>query len=295
MTLWIAFAIWMLEIVLIAALAANRRGAQAGVALAVALLPLAGLVSTRSVLGLCVLLVALLFGLFRAWDFASGPPLPGFARRLLHLFAVVDTRRTTAARARFDGRALLRLLLGSALAAGALWVIDAADGYAGWQRLALRWYVGGLALVLALFDAFDALIALLAAAFGRAVPPVNRAPFGSTSLADFWGTRWNRIIGTILREHLHRPFARRSAVAGMLAAFVFSAAFHAYLMGIVQGPWHALAWAAFFLLQPPLIAIERQLRVRRWRPAFGRAWTLAVLGLLLPLFIEPALVVIERI
>src|SRR5688572_3551348 len=119
MTLWIAFAIWMLEIVLIAALAGSRRGAQAGVVLAIALLPIAGMVETRAVLPLCVLLVALLFAVFRAWDFARGPRLSGFGHRLLHLVAVVDTRRTQRVAARFDTRAALRMLLGVVVSAAA--------------------------------------------------------------------------------------------------------------------------------------------------------------------------------
>jgi hypothetical protein len=52
-------------------------------------------------------------------------------------------------------------------------------------------------------------------------------------------------------------------------------------------------WGAFFLVQPPLIAVERRMKVRRWRPAAGRAWTLAALAIASPLLVEPALQLVE--
>jgi hypothetical protein len=50
---------------------------------------------------------------------------------------------------------------------------------------------------------------------------------------------------------------------------------------------------AFFLVQPLFIVAERRMRVRRWLPAAGRAWTLAILTITSPLFVEPALQIIE--
>lgn len=55
----------------------------------------------------------------------------------------------------------------------------------------------------------------------------------------------------------------------------------------------SLMWGTFFVVQPLLIAVERWMKVRRWRPAAGRAWTLAVLAITSPLIVEPALQLIE--
>jgi hypothetical protein len=60
---------------------------------------------------------------------------------------------------------------------------------------------------------------------------------------------------------------------------------------------HALGagdlWALFFLLQGVFILLERRLRVARWRPALAHVWTVALLVLSSPLFIEP-LPLVER-
>ena len=49
--------------------------------------------------------------------------------------------------------------------------------------------------------------------------------------------------------------------------------------------------------EPParvLIAAERRFGERRWRPAARRAWTLGVLAITSPLFVEPLLQIAER-
>jgi hypothetical protein len=50
---------------------------------------------------------------------------------------------------------------------------------------------------------------------------------------------------------------------------------------------------AFFLVQPLFIVVERWMKVRQWRPAARRAWTLTCLTIASPLFVEPALQIIE--
>jgi hypothetical protein len=292
--LWIAFAAWAVEAVVIAALSATRRGAQASVALAIAMLTMAGFVDTDNRFALCVLGILLLFCLFRAWDFATGPALPGFWHRLLHLVAIIDTRRVVRIEPRFDPRILLRLALAAAVSVFAWWVVVQADGFTGWPRYALRWYVGGFLLPFAVFEVVDALLVLATVPFGWSAPPINRTPYLSRSVAEFWSKRWNSIIGTILREHVYRPYSRRGAMVGVVAAFVFSAAFHAYLIGVALDSRHALAWVAFFLAQPALLVIERKLGVRRWKPVWGWAWTLGSLAVLFPLFIEPVLVLFAQ-
>jgi len=60
------------------------------------------------------------------------------------------------------------------------------------------------------------------------------------------------------------------------------------------GRWKiAVVFGAFFLVQPLLIAAERRLAVRRWRPEAGRAWTLTALAITSPMVIEPALQFVE--
>jgi hypothetical protein len=67
------------------------------------------------------------------------------------------------------------------------------------------------------------------------------------------------------------------------------------MASFVLGGWKIGAvFGAFFLVQPLLIAAERRLAVRRWRPAAGRAWTLTALAITSPLVIEPSLQFLER-
>jgi uncharacterized membrane protein YhaH (DUF805 family) len=76
----------------------------------------------------------------------------------------------------------------------------------------------------------------------------------------------------------------------MFATFAISAAGHALMAFFVLGRWKsAVIFGSFFLAQPLLIAAERRLAVRRWRPEAGRAWTLAVLAITSPMVIEPTL------
>jgi hypothetical protein len=294
-TIWLALAVWAAEIVVIAALAASRRGARAGVWLAIALLPLPAFVVEPWWPLVALLILALLFAVFRAADLATDRTLATFPRRLAHMPSLVDRRRMTRVPPHFDWRALGRLVVAAAITFAALRVVAVADHFDGWRHYALRWYVGGGPLPFSLFAMLDGVLALVLAPFGRTIPPVNRAPYLATSLSDFWSRRWNSIINTLLRVHVYRPFANRGAVVAMTVAFIASAALHAYLIGMLLGPGATLAWIAFFLAQPALMWVERRLRVRRWRPAWGHAWTLGALALLYPLFIEPVLVLFARI
>jgi hypothetical protein len=60
------------------------------------------------------------------------------------------------------------------------------------------------------------------------------------------------------------------------------------------GKWGiSFSCGAFFCVQPLLIAAERRMNLRRWRLAAARIWTLAALTITSPLFVEPALQIIE--
>jgi hypothetical protein len=292
----VAFAVWAIEVVAIAALAASPRGARAGVWLAIALLPLPAFVRQAWWPPLFVLEVALLFAMFRAADLAGDRTLASFPRRLGHLVSLPDSRRVQRGLPRrFDTQALLKLVVAGVIVAAAWWIVGAADRFEDWRRYALRWYVGGGPLPFAMFACLDALLALGLAAFGRAMPLVNRAPYLATSLSDFWARRWNSIVNTVLRDHVYRRLASRGALFAMTATFLASALLHAYLIAVLMGGWATLAWTVFFLAQAALLWLERLLRVRRWRPAWGRVWTLGTLALLYPLFVEPLLVLFERV
>jgi hypothetical protein len=57
----------------------------------------------------------------------------------------------------------------------------------------------------------------------------------------------------------------------------------------------SVVWGAFFFVQPLLILLERRMKVRRWRPAAARGWTLSALAVTCPLIVEPTLQILARI
>jgi D-alanyl-lipoteichoic acid acyltransferase DltB (MBOAT superfamily) len=125
---------------------------------------------------------------------------------------------------------------------------------------------------------------------GIEVPAFMRHPILSKTIAEFWSVRWNRAVHGMLRGALYRPLARRGlARTGVLASFAGSAALHFWIVIFSTNAWLALQMASFFLVQGVLALVENGLRVRRWRPAAARAWTVGTFALSSPLFVEPFL------
>jgi hypothetical protein len=294
MPIVVALAILALELFVLAALTATPRGARVGLGIAMLMLSLPAFVAPTPWPWLAYLELALLFAMFRSADFAAEHWPATFRQRLRHLVAIVDTRKVTRVPRHFDRAAFVKLVVAGAITAFAFWAIARGARYDDWRRQALQWYVGGMPLPFAAFALLDGALALCAAALGLRVPPVNRAPYCATSLSEFWSRRWNNVVNDVLREHVYRPLAGRGALVAMTAAFVASAALHAYLIGMLLGLAATVSWTLFFLAQAPLMWLERALGVRRWPRAFGHAWTLGTLALCYPLFVRPLVELLAR-
>ena len=221
---------------------------------------------------------------------------PGF--RVLHLLVLHDLRHDGAARQ--PGRIRLRpdwrpgLLLGSSLwgaaAAVALWLalFIAPTLSPPWRWLARCGAGVGFAYagVEGALGAFE----LVYRVVGLRPPVLHRQPLLSLSIAEFWGRRWNRIVGSWLFATFYRPLAARGSPGwGLVAAFAGSAVLHLYFTWAALGLRPALHMAAFFLVQLPLLGLERRLGQSSWPRAARRVWTLAWLVLVSPLFVEPML------
>jgi len=282
-----ALAAWCVELVLVALLAATPRGARLGLAIATVALAVPSFAVASPFLS-ALLALAYLWGVVRAADFVFERAPERFIHRALHLLALVDTRTLVRGAVRLKHGALLRLLVACALFWAALVAAGAAPIAPAPLHYAVRWTAGAV-LALAGLEALAAALELAAAAAGWVTPPLHVAPHLARSIGEFWGQRWNRIVSDVLRARAFVPLARRGPMLGLAASFALSAALHAYLIGFALGPGAALAWAAFFLVQPLAIVAERRLGVRRWAPWAGHAWTVTVLGLLSPLMVEPAL------
>jgi|GEM_PF-1600447 len=141
------------------------------------------------------------------------------------------------------------------------------------------------------------LIVGFAALGGHQVLGLQDNPHLASSLAQFWGRRWNRLVQGNLDRAFFRPYARRrSFTAGTLLAFTASGLMHVVAVldagppALTLGP--AALVMAFFWLHALLVLGERSGGVLRdadhrdglwWR----RLRTALLFALLSPLLLDP--------
>jgi Membrane bound O-acyl transferase family len=135
-------------------------------------------------------------------------------------------------------------------------------------------------------------VAFVFRAMGFAVEKAWDCPVAATSLGDFWGRRWNRIVPGFLREVVFLPVARRAgAKVALLAVFLYSGFYHE-LFSFMAGAGYGRPFL-YFMLQCLGVAIENTRRARRvlkGRVWLARAWTFAFVFLPVGLFLHPGLV-----
>jgi hypothetical protein len=279
------------DALLVMVLSANRIGARAGVLMAGLCLAMPCLVGTTP-LNVFLLALFLCVPFLAAAGLLRAQPMTGFRTRLIYLCAWSDTHPLQRRARRFDAAALRNLCLATAVFAAAIAMVKtvSARGF----TLEVRWLAGGIG-ALTFGEMATAGPNFVMAALGIDVPPYFQSPHRSVTISEFWGKRWNLAAGELLRRCIFTPLARWGAGFAMFATFAISAAGHVLLAWIALGRWKiAMVFGAFFLVQPLLIAIERRLKVRRWRPVAGRAWTLTALAITAPIVIEPALQFLAR-
>lgn len=152
----------------------------------------------------------------------------------------------------------------------------------------LRVLVGGAAFLLLAASA-DATYRGLLSLVGLHYAPFDRAPLRSRSLTEFWGTRWNRLVGGFFRDAVYRPLRPRLGTRGAaIAAFCASAAYHFVPIAVCRGWRDASAMGAFFVVHGVLALAERG-HIQRVPSWVSRVWTYAVFVATLPLFVQPLL------
>ena len=226
----------------------------------------------------------------RVVDLTSDSQGRSFGRCVWHVFAIVDTRRTTLVSRAVDWQAVGKTVAYTIVAIVGLLVVTAvAPLWQGSLYWGVRWF-GGALFFYCLADAVDGGVRTLYRAVGVAVPRQQMLPIASRSVQEFWGKRWNRAVGSWLRTHCFLPLAREGKIrAGLVAAFAASAVFHAYFTLVAVGWVMAEAMLIFFVIQGGIVLCELRMGVTHWRPALAHVWTVvAVLGCS-PLFVEPIL------
>ncbi len=145
--------------------------------------------------------------------------------------------------------AMLHLLTGLVCALAGAQLIATAPLTGAWLGMAgmvLAGHLGGTEL-----------LALAWRSRGVDAPSLMRTPIAATSLADYWGARWNLAFAVPARDLLFKPLARRVGVAGAtLAAFAVSGVLHETVIALpAGGGW---GWpTAYFLFQGTAVLVER--------------------------------------
>lgn len=174
------------------------------------------------------------------------------------------------------GPALARMILGACLVWGIVPIVMPLPLAAGW--------IGMIGLILMLhFGAFD-LLALAWQSRGVDARPLMNAPTRATSLADFWGNRWNTAFHHLAARYVFMPLRRPLGVAGAtLATFLASGVVHDLVISVPARAGYGLP-TLYFLIQGAGVLTERAAVPRRLSRVFAAHVVIAPLPLL---FHEP--------
>ena len=147
------------------------------------------------------------------------------------------------------GIAVFRILLGSILLFG---VAHQATSpiFAGW--------IGMLGMILILHFGLFALLNAGWRALRVDARPIMERPLRSTSVAEFWGRRWNGAFNDLALGLVFRPIAQRGGVVvATLIAFAVSGLIHELVISLPAGAGFGLP-TGYFVLQALAILSQRK-------------------------------------
>jgi hypothetical protein len=149
----------------------------------------------------------------------------------------------------------------------------------------LRGWVGMVGLILLLHFGFFQIVALAWQAFGVKALPIMSAPLRSTSLAEFWGKRWNLGFRQVSYELIFRPLHRSLGTEGAgLLVFLVSGLIHDLVISLPARAGYGLP-TAYFLLQGAGITIEHTTFGKRLGLGHGmKGWLFTVVFVAGPAF-----------
>lgn len=299
---WLTWLVWIpacLAFAAALALLVSRTGWRRRLAISLAILSLGAplLAPQASVLRAAAALF-LAWTLAKVVDLSRDPVARPPSFRLIQALVLHDLRRDRFSQVGARPRLELGLLASAVLNVGVslallqVAVFRAPGLDAPWSWLSRY----GAGLGLAYFGVQGALHAFqfVYRCAGLDPSPLHRHPILSRSIGEFWGRRWNRVVGAWLFATFYRPIARRGRPRlALVLTFTSSALLHFYFTWVAVGLEWGLVMACFFLLQIPLLLAERRWRQERWPSPLRRAWTLAWLALASPLFVAPTLAILS--
>jgi len=120
-----------------------------------------------------------------------------------------------------------------------------------------RGWVGMVGLILLLHFGTFHLASLLWRTAGVNAPPIMAAPLASTSLAEFWGRRWNLGFRQLAYDLVFRPLHRRlGPVTASFLVFVVSGLIHEAVISLPARAGYGLP-TMYFVIQGGGVMLER--------------------------------------
>ena len=146
--------------------------------------------------------------------------------------------------------AAAKILLGVVL----VWFV--ARRFVGTQPLAAGW-IGMVGIILCLHFGLFQLLALAWQRAGVNAQSIMREPLRATSLADFWGRRWNVAFHFLANNFTFRPLLRKFGVTGAtILVFLLSGLIHDFIISLPARGGYGLP-TAYFLIQGLGVVFER--------------------------------------
>lgn len=210
-------------------------------------------------------------------------------QRLWHGLVPFDVADTTRVAPALDTKLFFAIAVHAGLAGLALVALVYLPRESGiginLARLAL-----GITLAYSGMEAISEGIRLLHLLAGIAVSPIQRSPILAQSIREFWSERWNLPVNGWLESMVFRPMNDRFGPGtGVMAAFTVSGLLHGWMFLVSIGIVGAVMATAFFVLNGMFVLVETMFRLRQVAEWKRRSWTLGMLGMASPLYVEPGL------
>ncbi len=189
-----------------------------------------------------------------------------------------ESEKATSPPARTWFWATLETTLGAAM----LWVV--ARSVPQGDPLLRGWF-GMVGLILLLHFGTFQIVGLVWQSVGVQATRIMSAPLRSTSLAEFWGKRWNLGFRQLAHELIFHPLHRKVGVgvAGFFV-FVFSGLIHDLVISVPARGGYGLP-TLYFLLQGTGMTIERSRFGRQFGLGQGvLGWSFMMVFLVAPVF-----------
>jgi hypothetical protein len=127
----------------------------------------------------------------------------------------------------------------------------------------VRGWIGLIGIIFLLHFGTFHLLALIWRRVGVNAEPIMHAPILATSVAEFWGRRWNagfhQLVNKLLFRRLHRKIG---APAAMMLVFLVSGIIHELVISLPARAGYGLP-TAYFLIQGAGVLIERSRLTRK--------------------------------